>query len=89
MADQSDVAEALLGLATAAVYPGGPAAPSVAGVPVRLYRGWPDPETLAADLRAGAAHVSVFPEPRGEVNTTRYLPNPHRRRFIPPRSPRR
>jgi hypothetical protein len=85
MADQSDVANALLALAASAVYPGGLAAPSVAGVPVRLYRGWPDPETLAADLRNGAAQISIFPEPEGEVNTTRYLPAAHRiPRLTPP-----
>jgi hypothetical protein len=84
MADQSDVAEALLACATAAVYPGGLAAPSVAGVPVRLFRGWPDPETLARDLRAGAAQVSILPEPEGEVNTTRYLPTPRRRQRLSP-----
>jgi hypothetical protein len=72
MADLSDVEEALLRLAAAVLYPEGPAAPSVIGRACRLYRGWPRGAALDADLAAGLAHVTVFPEARPQAVTTRY-----------------
>lgn len=72
MADLSDVEEALLRLAAAVLYPEGTAAPSVIGRACRLYRGWPQGAALDADLAAGLAHVTVFPEARPQAVTTRH-----------------
>jgi len=33
---------------------------SAAGMPVRVYRGWPTAQQLDPDLKAGIAHVSIF-----------------------------
>lgn len=72
MADQSDVENALVTLASAALYPGGTAAASVPGVDCRIYRGWPNAAALDTDLRAGIVNVTVFPgQGEGRV-TTRY-----------------
>ncbi|EPS1221694.1 hypothetical protein ACVBR5_000925 [Burkholderia cenocepacia] len=71
MADLSDIGNVLAGLIGGFLYPNGTAAPSAAGMPVRVYPGWPDPASLDADMATGAAHVSVFPHPTGR-NTTRY-----------------
>ena len=64
MADLSDVEEALLRAAAEVLYPEGPAAPSVLGHPVRLYRGRPRAAALEADLAQGVAHLTVLPEAR-------------------------
>lgn len=60
MADKSDVEAALVTLAAGALYPSGPGEACVAGVPVRVYRGWPNAEQLDPDVQAGTAHVTVF-----------------------------
>jgi hypothetical protein len=72
MADQSDVETALVELASAALYPNGTDAPSVCGQPCRVYRGWPNPPALDADLAAGRVNVTVFPIDTGPRNATRY-----------------
>ena len=83
MADLSDVENGLVQLISAVVYPNGVAQPSVlgTGVGVIIYPGWPNPQTLDADLAAvgnkavnGRLHVSVYPRPE-EHNTTRYMPD--------------
>lgn len=63
-------------LATAPWPPAGPGASPPASVPVvvRLYRGWPESETLQADLAAGKAHVSVFPLDGVTRDTSRFWP---------------
>lgn len=71
MADLSDVGNVLAGLIGGFIYPNGTGAPSAAGLPVKVYPGWPDPASLDADMAAGSAHVSIFPHPTGR-NTTRY-----------------
>lgn len=73
MADLSDVSNALVALASQALYPSGTGQPSVAGVGVKVYGGWPLPEQLDADLRAvpTVGHVSVWPRD-GDRNTTRF-----------------
>ena len=73
MADVSDVSNALVTLIAATIYPSGTAQASVAGVGVRVYAGWPNPEQLDTDLRAATpiCHVSVFTRPE-ERNTTRF-----------------
>lgn len=73
MADLSDVATALRDLISATLYPNGTGQPSAAGVGVKVYQGWPLPDQLDVDLRAGTpiCHVNIFPRPE-ERNTTRY-----------------
>lgn len=71
MADISDVANTLVGLAAVAVYPSGTGQPSVTGAAIRVYQGWPIPQSLDADLKVGCCHVSVFPRPE-ERNVSRY-----------------
>ncbi len=60
MADKSEVEGALATLAASALYPAGPSGACVAGLPVRVYRGWPTAEQLDQDVQAGTAHVTVF-----------------------------
>lgn len=71
MADLSDVESALVALIAQTVYPNGTSQPSAAGIPVKVYAGWPTQSQLDADLAAGTAHVTVFPRAE-ERNTTRY-----------------
>ena len=71
MADVSDAANVLVAQAQAVLYPSGTAAPSVAGVPIRIFVGWPVPHQLDADIAAGTVQVSVFPRDE-ERNTTRW-----------------
>ncbi len=72
MADQSDVELTLAGLVAAVLYPEGADEPSLLGPLVRIYRGWPNQSALDADLAAGHLNVSVFPDPGGGLNTTRF-----------------
>lgn len=67
MADQTDVADALVTISAVAVYPNGTAQPSVAACDIIVYQGWPNPQTLDADLAAGKCHISVFPQPGDTV----------------------
>ncbi len=71
MVDLSDVEDALLRVAAGALYPEGPQAPSVVGRVCRIYRGWPQEASLAADMGAGHVHVTVFPEARGRAVAAR------------------
>lgn len=71
MADVIDVQNALVALAAQFLYPNGTAQACAAGVPVRIYAGWPQANSLDSDLAAGIAHVSIYPT-RIERNTTRY-----------------
>jgi hypothetical protein len=63
MADFTDVANALRDTIAAALYPNGIGSPSAVGFGVQVYQGWPEPEKLDADLKAGLGHVSVWPTP--------------------------
>ena len=77
MADESDVAAALVSAIEAAVYPNGLIGNpplSVIGAPGRIYRGWPNGVALDADLAAGVFNISVFAKPGMERNTTRFPP---------------
>lgn len=81
MASISDVGETLAGMIGALIYPDGTSQPSVAGVPVIVYPGWPQEAQLDADLLAlsatpptGKCHVTIWPTPM-EKNTTRYPEN--------------
>lgn len=73
MADILDVLNALTALAQEAVYPDGLDQPSVGGIPVRIYPGWPNPATLDADLGATAnpkyAHVNIYSSNIARVTT--------------------
>ena len=81
MADLSDVEQAIVSAITQMVYPNGTAGDSVAGQPCKVYRGWPVPANLDADMKAGIVNISVFPLD-AEQNLTRYttdwqeLPSP-------------
>jgi hypothetical protein len=72
MADLSDVEQALVALAAAALYPQGPAGPAVVNRACRVYRGSPSTAALDADLAAGYVNVTVFPERAHQRNTTRW-----------------
>ena len=72
MPDQSVVEATLARQVETALYPDGPAAPSLLARNIRIYRGWPNAAALDADLAAGTVHVSVFPEPAHQRDTTRY-----------------
>jgi len=72
MADLSDVLNQLAARVATIVYPGGSGQPSISGIPTKIYPGWPVGNVLEADLKAGKAHISVYP--RGpDRKTTRYL----------------
>lgn len=73
MADLSDVSASLRALVSAALYPGQvtPSGNSIAGIPVLVQSGWPDPNTLQAQIAAKSAQVTVYPQP-SERNVTRY-----------------
>ena len=72
MADQSDVEAALAQLVSSVIYPQGTSAPSVLTADCRIYRGWPNAAALNADLAAKRVNITVFPEPRQQLNTTRW-----------------
>ncbi len=69
MADMTDVADALVGVIVALAYPDGMGQPSATSAPVKVYQGWPNPDTLERDLAAGGVHVSVYPRP-GSTTTS-------------------
>ncbi|MEX3933275.1 hypothetical protein AB4Y32_15980 [Paraburkholderia phymatum] len=70
MSDLADVNDGLVSLLASTIYPNGTGQPSAAGVPVRVYAGWPEAAQLDTDLLAGTAHISVFN--RESKNSTRY-----------------
>lgn len=70
MADLADVNDSLASLIANTLYPNGTGQPSAAGLPVRVYGGWPSAAQLDADLLSGTGHVSVFN--RESKNATRY-----------------
>ena len=53
----------VVGVIAGVVYPAGTGQPPIASVGVKVYHGWPDRNTLNADIAAGRAHVSVWPTP--------------------------
>ena len=72
MADISDVEKALVDAIVGIVYPNGQSVGGVTGMGIRVYRGWPSPTGLNADLAAGIVNVSVFSDPKTTRDTTRY-----------------
>jgi hypothetical protein len=74
MADISDVEVAVASYVTAAVYPQGAQEPAAIGTVCRIYRGWPIPAGLNADLTSGVVNVTVSPDTGMGRTTTRYAP---------------
>lgn len=72
MASLTDVLKQVASQVAAIVYPNGTGQPSVAGIPVMVYPGWPVPNDLETDLKAGSAHVSIYPAGK-DRKTTRYI----------------
>ncbi len=73
MTDIIDVENTLVNLVAGVVYPTGTSNPSIVGHDIIVYPGWPDPATLDADLKVNKSHISVFPMPGMDANTTRFL----------------
>lgn len=72
MADQSDVAAALVSEITSVLYPNGLAHGGFLSQTVKIYRGWPSPASLRTDLAANTLNVSVFANVSAPRNTTRW-----------------
>lgn len=72
MADISDVEKAIVDVLVGIIYPAGTEAASISGTDVRIFRGWPSPLGLNADLGAAVTNVSVFADPASTRETTRY-----------------
>lgn len=72
MASLTDVVKQVASQVSAIAYPNGTGQPSVAGIPLRIYPGWPVPNELEADLQAGKAHISIYPHGK-DAKTSRYL----------------
>lgn len=63
MATRASVEQALAAAVAGALYPDGIGAASAVGVPVRVFRGWPDSQSLDADLARGVAQISIYARP--------------------------
>jgi hypothetical protein len=76
MANISVVEDTLVNLISGILYPNGTSQPSI--VPsvgnIRVYAGWPVPPSFEADMNAGNAHITIFPQNTGR-NTTRFPQN--------------
>jgi len=72
MADQSDVETALVALVAESLYPQGTEAPSVPGPVCRVYRGWPLPAALEADLAGRRVNIAIAPVEASLRLTTRF-----------------
>lgn len=72
MASLTDVMKQLAAQIAAIAYPNGTNLPSAAGIPLRIYPGWPVPNVLETDLKAGWAHISIYPHGK-DRKTTRYI----------------
>lgn len=73
MADLSDVESALTSQVVGALYPGGISQDSAVGVMCRIYRGWPSPASLNADIAAGVVNVTISPAPEHDEVLVPYL----------------
>lgn len=69
MSELSQVLSTITNFVEQAVYPNGTGQPSVAGVQVTIESGWPIRSQLDTDLKAGYAHVSVYPTNQERVVT--------------------
>lgn len=61
LADLADVTQTIATLTSQAVYPNGTSQPSVAGVTVSVFPGWPIRNELDQILQEGNAAVAIFP----------------------------
>ncbi len=73
MADLSDVEQTFANTVVSSLYPEGTTKSSAIGTLCRVYRGWPNPATLNADLNAGAVNVTIDAVNDSGKTTTRYL----------------
>lgn len=69
MASLTDVLLQLAAQVAAIAYPNGTGQPSAAGVPIKVYPGWPAPNALETDLAAGGAHISLYPAGKDRKTT--------------------
>lgn len=78
MADLADVELGIKSAIVGAIYPYGIGLPSAildaygSAIDCKVGRGWPLKGALTADLAAGIANVSIYPQPGSERNTTRF-----------------
>ena len=72
MPDLADVEDEFVRLIVTTLYPNGTDAASILGTPSRVYRGWPSPSGLNADLLSGVVNVTVSPDTDPGTTTTRY-----------------
>jgi hypothetical protein len=70
MADEVDVENALVSLIANAIYPNGTTGASAAGVPVKVFRGWPTPQAQQAAIAGNFVNVSVATRNGVARNTT-------------------
>lgn len=61
MADVYGIQNTLVSIIAGIMYPNGTSNPSVTGFSAYIYAGWPQPERLERDLKAGSCHISVYP----------------------------
>ncbi|MDQ0124697.1 hypothetical protein J2W17_003651 [Pseudomonas lini] len=69
MASLTDVMKQVAAQVAAIAYPNGTGQPSAAGIPIRVYPGWPIPNVLEEDLAAGWSHISVYPHGKDRKTT--------------------
>lgn len=80
MADISDVEMTMVSVIADALQlgesylPGSAVTSTPVGCQVRVYRGWPIAASLATDIAAGIANVTVFPVAGASRRTTKYFP---------------
>ncbi len=74
MADEVDVETALVSLITTALYPNGTGQACAAGVPCKVFRGWPTPQAQELAKANNFVNVSVSCRNGVERNTSRYTP---------------
>lgn len=73
MADETDVEQVLVGLISGYLYPNGTSQPCAAGVPCKVFRGWPVQQQQAAAQQAPQfVNVSVATRNGVERDTARY-----------------
>lgn len=72
MADFSDVENTLVTTVAGIVYPNGISMPSIVNTDVRIFRGWPTPANLDADLKGGKINIGISKIRGMERVTTRF-----------------
>lgn len=70
MADITAVETAIVQTIVAALYPNGTTSASITAGPIKVYAGWPNSQTLDADMAADAVHVSVYPRPGDSISSS-------------------